>query len=137
MDEMFKKELERRQINSVDDIPEQPSSSTQTGTTPQSPFGQRSTATPPPPFAGRNDEVPPQLQKSRELNSEGLEGLIPRVSALLQLGGSFFLAFGPFIIGVVLAFGAIYAVRMHMMMQWQQLSDLGIIFPLFGHAGVW
>lgn len=119
---MFKKELERRQISSVDDIPDQPSTSTRTGTTPQSPFEQRRSATPPPSFAGRNDEVPPQLQKSRELNSEGLEGLFPRASALLQLGVSFFLAFGPFIVAVVLAFGAIYAVSVHL---YRNLSIIG------------
>lgn len=101
---MFKRELERRQIASVDDIPDQPSPSS------PPPSFQRRSSTPPPPFAGGSDDVPPQLQRSRELNSEGLEGLIPRATALVQLGGSFFLAFGPFILGVVLAFWAIYAV---------------------------
>lgn len=93
---MFQKELEKRQISSIDDIPDAPSRNISQ----QSPFAGRTT--PPPRFA--DSEVPPQLQKSRELNSEGLEGLIPRASQLLQLGLSFFLAFGPFIVGVGLAF---------------------------------
>ncbi|CAL8469455.1 g8996 [Coccomyxa elongata] len=42
-----------------------------------------------------------QLEVSRALNSEGLEGLIPRAKELLKLGLSFFLAFGPLIIGIV------------------------------------
>lgn len=94
---MFKKELERRRINSVDDIKDKPSNKTKTGT-----------STPPPLF---QNDVPEQLERSRKLNSEGLEGLIPRASALVKLGLSFFLAFGPFIIAVILASGAIYAVR--------------------------
>ena len=44
------------------------------------------------------------------MSSEGLEGLLPRASVLLQLGVSSFLAFGPFIVAVVLSFAAIYAV---------------------------
>jgi len=87
---MFKKELEKRRINSVDDIKDTPTTKT---------------TTPPPLF--QNDD---QLERSRKLNSEGLEGLIPRASALVQLGLSFFLAFGPFIIAVILASAAIYAV---------------------------
>lgn len=89
MDEMFKKELEKRRINTVDDIKD------------------TKTTTPPPLF--QNDTTD-QLERSRKLNSEGLEGLIPRASALAQLGLSFFLAFGPFIVAVILASAAIYAV---------------------------
>ena len=54
--------------------------------------------------------VPPQLQRSRDLNSEGLEGFLPRATELLKLGLSFFLAFGPFIVAVALAFAAINSV---------------------------
>eukprot|EP00191_Tetraselmis_sp_GSL018_P017660 CAMPEP_0177591688 /NCGR_PEP_ID=MMETSP0419_2-20121207/8135_1 /TAXON_ID=582737 /ORGANISM="Tetraselmis sp., Strain GSL018" /LENGTH=147 /DNA_ID=CAMNT_0019082455 /DNA_START=378 /DNA_END=818 /DNA_ORIENTATION=- len=36
-----------------------------------------------------------QLSKSRQLNSEGLEGLFPRSSELLRLGAAQFLAFLP------------------------------------------
>lgn len=49
-----------------------------------------------------------QLEKSRALNSEGLEGLIPRASQLVQLGGGFFLAFGPFIAVISLLFSVAY-----------------------------
>lgn len=52
-----------------------------------------------------------QLDRSRALAGEGLEGLIPRGSQLLQLGGSFFLAFVPFIIGIILLTGSLYVVR--------------------------
>ncbi|KAL4535173.1 hypothetical protein Ndes2526B_g06078 [Nannochloris sp. 'desiccata'] len=92
LDEMFKKELKKRRINTVDDIKDTPNTKT---------------TTPPPLF--QNDTTD-QLERSRKLNSEGLEGLIPRASALVQLGLSFFLAFGPFIIAVILASAAIYAV---------------------------
>ncbi len=44
------------------------------------------------------------------LVSEGLEGLIPRATELLKLGGSVFLAFLPFIAGISILFGAIYLV---------------------------
>lgn len=98
----FKKELERRQISSMDDLDDP----ARVGTS------RRGGYTPPPPFArgAATDEVPPQLQRSRALNSEGLEGFLPRASELLKLGLSFFLAFGPFIVAVALAFTAIYAV---------------------------
>lgn len=99
MDDLFKRELEKRQISSLDDIPNEPA-----------PTRAQTRATPPPGFARQEDDVPDQLKKSRELNSEGLEGLPGRASQLLQLGLSFFLAFGPFIAAVVLAFFAIYAV---------------------------
>eukprot|EP00775_Hariotina_reticulata_P001327 gene1327-1671_t len=42
--------------------------------------------------------------------NEGLEGLIPRASELLKLGGSIFLAFAPFILAISLMFGGIYYV---------------------------
>ena len=98
---MFKKELERRQIDSVDDIKDDPA--------PTSPPSGQRRSTPPPGFAG-GDDTPPQLLLSRQLNSEGLEGLIPRAAELVKLGLGFFLAFGPFIVAVALAFTAIYAV---------------------------
>lgn len=49
-----------------------------------------------------------QLERSRQLNREGLEGLIPRVSQLVQLGGSFWLAFWPFIAAIAASFAALY-----------------------------
>ena len=81
----------------------------------------------------------PQLDRSRQLNSEGLEasqqcqlfaiswtlicahmrshdvgaqGLIPRVKELAKLGGSLFLAFAPSIIVISVLFTVLYAVRM-------------------------
>jgi hypothetical protein len=134
---LFKKELERRQISSVDDIVDAPSGSGRRG----------GFSTPPPDYARTATDS--QLERSRALNSEGLvrwwrrahtrppaprspparprqppltplptnaprvdlqEGLIPRVTELVKLGGSFFLAFGPFIVGVALAFACVYAV---------------------------
>ncbi|KAI5079567.1 hypothetical protein GOP47_0005046 [Adiantum capillus-veneris] len=49
-----------------------------------------------------------QRKQSMALNSEGLEGLIPRAQSLLSLGGSFFLAFWPLIISSLAVFVALY-----------------------------
>ncbi|GFP88657.1 hypothetical protein PHJA_001009400 [Phtheirospermum japonicum] len=49
-----------------------------------------------------------QREKSMALNSEGLEGLIPRAKLLLTLGGTFFLAFWPLILVTVTFFSALY-----------------------------
>ncbi|KAL4555890.1 hypothetical protein LXL04_038522 [Taraxacum kok-saghyz] len=49
-----------------------------------------------------------QREQSMALNSEGLEGLIPRGKVLLSLGGTFFLAFWPLILVIVASFSAIY-----------------------------
>ncbi|CAA3024512.1 uncharacterized protein LOC111394655 isoform X1 [Olea europaea subsp. europaea] len=49
-----------------------------------------------------------QREQSMELNSEGLEGLIPRAKLLLTLGGTFFLAFWPLILITVASFAALY-----------------------------
>ncbi|KAL3814334.1 hypothetical protein ACJIZ3_015602 [Penstemon smallii] len=49
-----------------------------------------------------------QREKSMALNSEGLEGLIPRAKLLLTLGGTFFLAFWPLILATVASFSALY-----------------------------
>lgn len=49
-----------------------------------------------------------QRRQSMALNSEGLEGLIPRAQALLSLGGSFFLAFWPLILSSLTVFAALY-----------------------------
>lgn len=94
--DMFQRELEKRNIRNIEDIQDSP-------TTP-------GVIAPPSFAAGADPDDDSQLQRSRELNSEGLEGLIPRGSQLLQLGASFFLAFGPFILFVLLSFGAVYSV---------------------------
>ncbi|XP_057424525.1 uncharacterized protein LOC130718083 [Lotus japonicus] len=49
-----------------------------------------------------------QRERSMALNSEGLEGLVPRAKLLLTLGGTFFLAFGPLILVTVALFSALY-----------------------------
>ncbi|KAB2042709.1 hypothetical protein ES319_D02G234700v1 [Gossypium barbadense] len=49
-----------------------------------------------------------QRERSMELNSEGLEGLVPRAKLLLTLGGTFFLSFWPFILSTIAFFSALY-----------------------------
>ncbi|KAJ1277233.1 hypothetical protein BS78_05G279700 [Paspalum vaginatum] len=49
-----------------------------------------------------------QRERSMALNSEGLEGLVPRAKLLLSLGGTFFLAFGPLILVTVSLFAVLY-----------------------------
>ncbi|XP_022942491.1 uncharacterized protein LOC111447509 isoform X3 [Cucurbita moschata] len=49
-----------------------------------------------------------QMERSMQLNSEGLEGLIPRAKLLLTLGGTFFLGFWPLIVITVSLFFALY-----------------------------
>ena len=57
---------------------------------------------------GEDDErVGGQLDRSRDLNSEGLEGLPDRARQLLTLGATFFLAFLPLGAATALLFGAL------------------------------
>ncbi|PSS26151.1 Homeobox protein like [Actinidia chinensis var. chinensis] len=49
-----------------------------------------------------------QRERSMALNSEGLEGLIPRAKLLLSLGGTFFLAFWPLVLITVAFSFALY-----------------------------
>ncbi|XP_061355639.1 uncharacterized protein LOC133300155 [Gastrolobium bilobum] len=49
-----------------------------------------------------------QRERSMALNSEGLEGLVPRAKVLLTIGGTFFLGFGPLILITVAFFSALY-----------------------------
>nr|ABK26315.1 unknown [Picea sitchensis] len=49
-----------------------------------------------------------QRARSMALNSEGLEGLIPRARVLLTLGGTFFFVFWPLILATVTFFSAVY-----------------------------
>ncbi|XP_068654450.1 uncharacterized protein [Aristolochia californica] len=49
-----------------------------------------------------------QRERSVALNSEGLEGLIPRAKLLLTIGGTFFLGFGPLILVTVAFFAALF-----------------------------
>ncbi|PSC76466.1 conserved oligomeric Golgi complex subunit 5 [Micractinium conductrix] len=115
MESQFEKELRRRGLDSASIGDE---ADTAAATTPRTPLEQQQGGQqqqrrprPPPSFARDNsDEVPPQLERSRALNSEGLEGLPARAAELLKLGLTFFLAFAPFILVVALAFGGIYFV---------------------------
>lgn len=50
-----------------------------------------------------------QRERSMALNSEGLEGLIPRAKLLLTIGGAFFLGFWPLILIIVASFSALYS----------------------------
>ncbi|BAT14419.1 uncharacterized protein [Oryza sativa Japonica Group] len=49
-----------------------------------------------------------QRAKSMALNSEGLEGLVPRAKLLLSLGSTFFLGFAPLILVTVSLFAVLY-----------------------------
>jgi hypothetical protein len=62
------------------------------------------------PSSGDVDRESGQRERSIAMVNEGLEGLIPRASQLLQLGGSVFLAFAPFILAISLLFSGIYFV---------------------------
>lgn len=57
---------------------------------------------------GAETNLTDQREKSMALNSEGLEGLIPRAKLLLTLGGTFFLAFWPLILVTVAFTAALY-----------------------------
>ncbi|XP_043713842.1 uncharacterized protein LOC122662312 isoform X1 [Telopea speciosissima] len=66
-------------------------------------------------FSKRNAVLPDfekslsnQRERSMALNSEGLEGLIPRAKLLLTIGGTFFLGFWPLILVTVAFFSALY-----------------------------
>ncbi|KAF8096646.1 hypothetical protein N665_0304s0011 [Sinapis alba] len=61
--------------------------------------------TTPPPF---DQSLLNQRERSLALNSEGLEGLIPRAKILLATGGTFFLGFWPLIVLTLGAFSALY-----------------------------
>jgi hypothetical protein len=112
--DLFMKELQKRNISSVDDIPEDESTTATKNNEPSS----SPAYIPPPQFASgfgpREDEDDgaggDQLARSRRIGSEGLDGLIPRGSQLLTLGATSFLAFGPFILFVLVSFGAVYMV---------------------------
>ncbi|EFJ53012.1 hypothetical protein VOLCADRAFT_85849 [Volvox carteri f. nagariensis] len=131
---LFSKELQRRGLSSVDDEgssrPAENAGSSSSGST--GPFAGSGGSGPTPganPFASssgpssstrtRPRSAPPpkaadaegdQRQKSMDLVNEGLEGLIPRAKVLLQLGGSVFLGFLPFMIVFSLLFTGVYSV---------------------------
>ncbi|KAA8538244.1 hypothetical protein F0562_027933 [Nyssa sinensis] len=49
-----------------------------------------------------------QRERSMALNSEGLEGLIPRAKLLLTIGGTFFISFWPLVLTIVALLSALY-----------------------------
>ncbi|XP_028061667.1 uncharacterized protein LOC114265128 [Camellia sinensis] len=51
-----------------------------------------------------------QRERSVALNSEGLDGLIPRAKLLLSIGGTFFFGFWPLILVTIASFSALYLV---------------------------
>lgn len=57
---------------------------------------------------GSDRSLTNQREESMALNSEGLEGLIPRAKLLLTLGATFFLAFWPLILLTIASFAAVY-----------------------------
>jgi hypothetical protein len=57
---------------------------------------------PPETSTAQPESQTPQLDRSRALNSEGLEGLVPRASLLLQTGAMFVTGFFP-LIGLTIA----------------------------------
>jgi hypothetical protein len=71
------------------------------------PFG---TSTKSPPKQTDEREKSNQRERSMALNSEGIDGLIPRGLELLKLGGSFWLPFWPLIVATVSTFVACYLV---------------------------
>lgn len=107
LESMFAEEIKRRGLDSVDmaDIGRDSKGAATSTSTSKSPF-QSATKTR---TADTNVSGGDQRQRSIALVNEGLEGLIPRASELLKLGGSVFLAFVPFILAISLAFGGIYA----------------------------
>eukprot|EP00887_Chlorella_sp_A99_P006562 scaffold3.g6562.t1 len=114
VDSLFAQELRRRGLSSVDDIPDVPSSSSGSGAGAGGGGARRE----PPRWASwasntaSEDRVPTQdqLEFSRKLNSEGLEGLIPRGALLLRLGLTSFLGFAPLVVATALASWALYAI---------------------------
>ncbi|GFR51509.1 hypothetical protein Agub_g13924 [Astrephomene gubernaculifera] len=130
---LFSKELQRRGLSSMDEpgSPPNASGSTTPGTNPFAESRTSSSGTsssgssttggsnsttrtraraPPPPMASNAAPATDQRQKSMDMVNEGLEGLIPRATRLLQLGGSLFLGFLPFMIAFSLLFTGVYFV---------------------------
>ncbi|GAB4838360.1 hypothetical protein Ancab_027894 [Ancistrocladus abbreviatus] len=56
-----------------------------------------------------NKNLTNQREQSMALNSEGLEGLVPRAKLLLRLGGTFFFGFWPMILITLAVFWALYS----------------------------
>ncbi|KAL6753417.1 hypothetical protein V8C86DRAFT_2727800 [Haematococcus lacustris] len=106
LEDAFAQELRRRGMESAKGQSAEPT------TAAKDPFAS-STATRPrarPPPKAAQDGTGDQRQRSMDMVTEGLEGLPKRASLLLQLGGSVFLAFLPFMLAFSLLFTGVYAV---------------------------
>jgi hypothetical protein len=101
---MFAKELERRKMLKESAL--EGSETVRASSSPPSEAPRQAS----PPAQPAESSATPQLDKSRALSSEGLEGLIPRASLLVRLGGTFFLGFLPLIAIVGILFGGLYLV---------------------------
>ncbi|XP_065872459.1 uncharacterized protein [Euphorbia lathyris] len=105
---LFMKELKRRGMNPTQLLEESTKSSYGAGDEMKigeeaRDFFKRNTVS-----TGFDQSLSNQRERSMALNSEGLEGLIPRAKLLLTLGGTFFLAFWPLILSTVGFFSAVY-----------------------------
>ncbi|GLC54237.1 hypothetical protein PLESTB_000838400 [Pleodorina starrii] len=139
LESLFAKELQRRSLSSMDGEESSSRSAESSGSVPSNPAGPFSNgsgsaqgANPfaassssassstrtrprsaPPPMAagmGASETEGDQRQRSMDMVTEGLEGLIPRGKLLLQLGGSVFLGFLPFMLVFSLLFTGVYSV---------------------------
>jgi len=100
---LFMRELKRRGISADQRASSEDEPASSTGADPAPSFRRSA-------WNSSQSSQTPQLDRSRQLNSEGLEGLIPRAKELIKLGGSFFLAFAPGIIVISLLFTVLYSV---------------------------
>lgn len=113
IESLFAKELQRRGM-SMDEDGDTPATADTKGafssSAAKSPFAPSkqasSTSVPPAPKLLAESD---QRARSMALVNEGLEGLIPRASQLVQLGLSVALGFLPLVLAFSLAFGSIYA----------------------------
>lgn len=102
LENAFSQELKRRGMEGTPGAPEVPKQA-------KDPFTKTRYRAPPPPKAPL-DGTEDQRARSQAMVNEGLEGLLPRASQLIQLGGSVFLAFLPFMVVASLLFSGVYVV---------------------------
>ncbi|CAH9091130.1 unnamed protein product [Cuscuta epithymum] len=103
---LFVKELKRRGMTPTSLLEESNKKIYESGTTIKEEDGNLFRKSAVSTESGRN--LYNQREQSMALNSEGIEGLIPRAKLLLTLGGSFFLGFGPLILVIIAFFSALY-----------------------------
>ncbi|XP_042448363.1 uncharacterized protein LOC122033414 [Zingiber officinale] len=105
---LFMKELKRRGLNPTTLLEEGESIGSRESKGESRDGGQRSTKRNGTASAEFDRMLSNQRERSMSLNSEGLEGLIPRAKLLLTIGGTFFLAFRPLILITFGLFLALY-----------------------------